>query len=205
MSKIKAVLFDADGVIQQMPKDWMSRVETLLANRAKAEAFMDEAFAAEKPCLTGDGDFLATITDLLRRWDKAFSLDEILKVWTHIECSQEMLSLISQLRKNGIVVGLATNQQAFRADYMKHELAYQDKFDALFISCELGVAKPDLTFFQRISESLQIPANQILFFDDRQDNVLSARESGMQAEVFDLKHGVSEMFGFLKKHGINIE
>jgi FMN phosphatase YigB (HAD superfamily) len=50
-----------------------------------------------------------------------------------------------------------------------------------FISCEMGVRKPDAAAFEAVARSLGVPLGHILFFDDTLANVEGARATGMQA------------------------
>ena len=54
-------------------------------------------------------------------------------------------------------------------------------FCRIFASCAMGVRKPELEAFQAISDAISVPAAQIMFFDDLQENVEGARAAGMLA------------------------
>ncbi len=67
MTNIKVVLFDADGVIQTTPQTWRSRLEALVGDPGKVTDFLADVFEAEKPCLTGRGDFSVELGKVLDR------------------------------------------------------------------------------------------------------------------------------------------
>jgi glucose-1-phosphatase len=56
-----------------------------------------------------------------------------------------------------------------------------DKLDHLFLSHEIGHLKPNHQAFQAAVDGLQIPANEIIFFDDNIDNVNAAQAFGLKA------------------------
>ncbi len=56
-----------------------------------------------------------------------------------------------------------------------------DLFDHLFISSEMGIRKPDRAFFEHILDALGVEAESILFIDDKERNIIAAREVGMDA------------------------
>ena len=74
-----------------------------------------------------------------------------------------------------------------------------DLFHDVFVSCELGLRKPDAAAFRQVSESIGIRPESILFFDDTLENVDGARGVGMSAvrvgEFADIHDGVK---GFLE-------
>ena len=62
MQTIRAVLLDADGVVQLPGAVWSGSLAALCGDPSRADEFRAEVFAAEKPCLTGAADFEAALT-----------------------------------------------------------------------------------------------------------------------------------------------
>lgn len=56
-----------------------------------------------------------------------------------------------------------------------------DKLDHLFLSYEIGHIKPHHEAFQAAIDGLNLPAHEVIFFDDNIDNVNAAKVFGMQA------------------------
>jgi putative hydrolase of the HAD superfamily len=48
-------------------------------------------------------------------------------------------------------------------------------------SHRLGIAKPDAAIYQHAAEGLGVPPSEILFIDDREENIMAARAAGMHA------------------------
>jgi len=67
---------------------------------------------------------------------------------------------------------------------MQQDLNYDSLFDVSFYSCELGVKKPDTTYFEKIVERLELPSSKLLFIDDKDTNVKAAQQVGLQAFCF---------------------
>lgn len=71
-----------------------------------------------------------------------------------------------------------------------------DLFHGVFVSCDLGLRKPDAAAFRHVSESIGVKPENILFFDDTLENVDGARGIGMSAlrvrEFADIRDGVKE-------------
>ncbi|MEZ5138063.1 MAG: HAD-IA family hydrolase [Acidimicrobiales bacterium] len=62
--------------------------------------------------------------------------------------------------------------------------AVGDAFDDLIASWRLGAAKPDPEAFERAGAALGVVAEQIVFFDDTEANVVAAAEAGWDAHRF---------------------
>lgn len=56
-------------------------------------------------------------------------------------------------------------------------------FDHIFLSCRLGMEKPDAAIFHKVVEGLGVEPGRILFFDDSETNCQAARDCGLQALV----------------------
>ena len=54
-------------------------------------------------------------------------------------------------------------------------------FSRHYISYEIGHLKPDAKAFQHAIDDLNCPPEQILFLDDREENIEAARNLGMGA------------------------
>ncbi len=201
---IHAVLFDADGVLQQPAAGWRDKVAELCGDPDHAETFVEEVFTVERPCFRGRADFGRALDAVLRRWNSRFSVDQALQVWTLIEPDSGMLEVVDRLRGQGLTVGLATNQQAYRADFMTFRLGYAELFDHLFYSCDIGYAKPSDEYFQAVLERLAAPVQEVLFLDDHEANVQAARQLGLQAETLSIDEGAAGAGRLLDRYGISL-
>jgi putative hydrolase of the HAD superfamily len=95
----------------------------------------------------------------------------------------ELVACIDRLRTRGWRVGLLSN---FSTD-LRAMLAQQDllrRFDALAISGEIGVMKPDAAAYQAVLTMLGLAAPACVFIDDLPANVAAAQAIGMQGIVF---------------------
>lgn len=178
---LRAILFDADGVIQRTPQNWLADLAARLElDPARAEDLLSDLFDAERPTLVGTGDFRSALAAVLDRWDRSRLLEVALVSWHEIEVDHEMLAVVDRLREQGLRCCLATNQQDLRAAYMRRGLGYDLRFDDQFYSCELGVAKPDAAYFTTVLDRLGLRPGEVLFIDDSARNVDMAAELGLR-------------------------
>lgn len=201
---IKAILFDADGGIQRRPHGWKDALGERLGFRGDPTGFLADVYDAEIPILDGGNDFIERLSTLLAHWNCTATLEEALHVWTMLDVGSEIMETISSLRQRGVNCHLASNQEAYKARYMSEVLGYRDLFDKQFYSCHIGVKKPDGGYFRAILSDLKLPPNQLLFIDDRQANVDSAREVGLHAATYHLNTGLAELHRILGAHDLHI-
>ena len=183
---IRAVLFDADGVIQHATDDLALRVHAALGFVPSPLAdFRAEVFAAELPALTGERDVVAALAPVLEKWGApGKAADLVHSWWSSIDVDVHMVDLIHDLRARGYVCALATNQHEHRARHMDLERGYAELFDRAYYSCRLGLAKPDARYFDAIVNALALEPDQLLLIDDNELNVAGARAAGLQAVRF---------------------
>jgi putative hydrolase of the HAD superfamily len=149
------------------------------------EPFISGVLAAERPAIAGQGELIDRLEPVVRKWGAPGKARALAEAWWHcVEPDAGVFSLIKQLRRQGLLCALATNQQRFRAEYMREQLGYDALFDRSFYSYELGSVKPEPRYFETIVASLALPAEQLLFIDDLEPNVLAARGVGLQAAQF---------------------
>lgn len=199
MTNIKAVLFDADGVLT-LPEE----VFTVMYSKSHGldpepfERFFRESWSA---IVTGKKDLKESIVENPELWQWNGSADELLEYWFKTEDvrNEELLALIGDLKQRGLSCYLATDQERYRGEYMK-DMMFKDLFEHYFVSSELGVTKTNPKFFEVIIEQLQLAnpelkASDIVFFDDSQSKVDTACSVGINGQLY---KSVDQVRDFLK-------
>ena len=54
-------------------------------------------------------------------------------------------------------------------------------FERVFLSCSMGLRKPEAAAFAAVAQGIGAPLERILFFDDTHENVIGAQAAGMAA------------------------
>jgi hypothetical protein len=150
----RAVLFDADGVMQSMGPVAAHLRDRFGWSDDRAIAFLHDYWERESECgcLEGRSEFAGVLEELLVDWEIAddpagFYHDFLTAA---IVPDEENLALVTEVRATGILCALATNQEVGRARFMTDTLGYERVFDHLFFSCELQCAKPSPAYFNAI-------------------------------------------------------
>jgi putative hydrolase of the HAD superfamily len=110
-----------------------------------------------------------------------------------INIDDSIFAVIKQLQKKNIKMGILSNTASVMHSAVE-ELADMSCFDYQFLSCEIGMEKPDKAIFEHVTEKLSHPKDEILFVDDRLSNVNAAKNFGMKAIHFtDTVHLVTDL------------
>ena len=94
----------------------------------------------------------------------------------------DLLAYIDRLR-SGYRLGLLSNATAARGRFF-NESGIADHFDAITISGEEGVMKPDERIYRIALGRLNVKPNEAIFVDDFSENVAAARVLGMTGVHF---------------------
>ena len=184
---IKGVIFDYGRVLawtqnQEPRAAWERRLG--LAPGALTRAVHNEHswIAAQRGTITIDAHWQEVSTALrLTPADTtalraAFYAGDVLNV--------ELVACIDRLRARDLRVGLLSN---FSAD-LRAMLGQQDllrRFDALAISAEIGIMKPEAAAYQAVLAMLQMEAHTCVFIDDVPANIAAAQAVGLHGIVFE--------------------
>jgi len=204
---IKHILFDADGVLQYATRHWQPALQSVLNldNESQAKAFVQDVFAAETEVLESESGFIVRLEAVLAKWGRPGLLSETLAVLHSIEVHHDVMQTVQAIRRSGIRCHIASNQQTLRARHMSEGLNYRSLFDTEFYSCFVGAAKPKTKFFDKVVAQLDCEAGAVLFLDDRAENVESAKQAGLNAEVFFGADGALSLQRQLASFGVFVD
>jgi putative hydrolase of the HAD superfamily len=199
---VRAVLVDADGVLQVNADDWLDRLRAFVPAE-DGEEFVDDLFAAEEPALRGERRFADVVAEVCARWRLTGREEELVDHWRHALVQPEVVELVRELRDTGIGCHLATNQNDVRAAYLLDELGYADLFDSAFCSCDLGTTKDDPAFLRAVADRLGLPIGQLLLVDDSEDHVETARRAGARAVQWSVGERTDDLRRRLAAEGLD--
>src|SRR6266702_1567965 len=191
------ILFDADGVLT-LPEDVFSVVYAR-SHGLDTDPFENFFRNEWSPIVTGAKDLKESIAANPELWQWNGSVDELLDYWFKTEDvrNEELLKLIGEIKNKGIPCFLATDQEKYRAEYMK-SVMFKDLFSGYFVSAELGVGKTDTRFFALVLARLGveypvIKPSEVIFFDDSQSKVDTAKAVGIDARLFEDNKQIREL------------
>ncbi len=88
---------------------------------------------------------------------------------------------LEKLKRSGIRLAVISNWDE-RLKRLLKALDLLPFFEAIFIACELGLAKPDPAIYEHACQQLKVPPKRALMVGDSlEDDVLAARKAGLWA------------------------
>ena len=189
MHNFKVVLFDVDGVLIQAPK-LFSEVycEKYNIDLEKLEPFFGSK--EFKDCSIGKMDLKEAITLHNDKWQWKEDPGELIAEWMQVENfpNKELLKIAEELREEGIKTYVVTQQEKHRRDFL-NKIVFKEKFNGFFASCDLGLHKDTIEFWDKILELLKhnhkdLNPEDIIYFDDKQKLVDLANSVGIRAYLY---------------------
>lgn len=115
-----------------------------------------------------------------------------IRSWISVEPGT--VQLLAELHAGGTRVALLSNAGFDFSDPFRHSpmAAY---FEAMFVSAELGLIKPDPEIYRVVARELGITLEQMVFIDNKKINVDAAVALGVTGHVFTT---VAELRAFLE-------
>lgn len=178
---LRCVVFDLDGVVIPSEPTFAMFEADYGITRDQFREFFSGPY---RDAMLGVVDLETVLEPTIESWGWQHGPSSFMATWFRSceEPEPEALRLIRSLRGRGLATCAATNQDSRRAAHLDALPWLRDSFQSRFFSCRLGVAKPDLGYFERVQSELGLPASAILFLDDKFENVESARAVGWHSE-----------------------
>jgi putative hydrolase of the HAD superfamily len=120
------------------------------------------------------------LIDQLRRWD--------VEMWSDVD--SDMTEWLGRVQASGLKTAVLSNMHPDMATYARRTFTWLSAFDSLTLSCEVRLIKPERAIYERCLKSVALRPEQALFIDDREVNVLAAREAGLRALRFESVEGL---------------
>lgn len=201
--KYQVILFDADGMTIQSPRfsDRLEKEHGITWEKMKP--FFQGPF---NDCKLGKSDLKQELAKVVKEWGWHGTVDELMAFWFKDDViGEDIIDLVKNLRSQGVRCYLATNQEAYRAQYLRNDLGLSKIFDGLFVSTDIGYLKKDPKFFEEIVADLNeasrgmsatLDREQILFVDHEAENIAAAKQASLSTYTF---HDMDAFKEFLKQ------
>ncbi|MFW6146261.1 MAG: HAD family hydrolase [Planctomycetota bacterium] len=183
---IRAVIFDVGHVLVDVrmadtPRTWAAAAG-LAVEAVERVYWSDTAYERLERGEITLADYHAHVAAQL---DGPLSLDDFSRGWCDIfgPILPGVEALLDRLDGRVRLVCLSNTNAAHAAVWGE---AYRDllgHFERVFTSHTLGARKPEASCFRQVLDYLALPADQVVFIDDRPENVVAAEALGMHGIV----------------------
>ena len=123
--------------------------------------------------------------------NSGYGFEDFKKLWFGIVVPDPVIIGIKDvLKRKGLITALITNNNQphmhlFRSEYPR----VLDNFDYIMVSSRVGIRKPNVEMWIRPMEALGLKAEECLFVEDREENLLAFRNLGGLTYQYDPTRG----------------
>ncbi|MCP4766275.1 MAG: HAD family phosphatase [Gammaproteobacteria bacterium] len=200
---ITALLFDLGGVIIDIDftlalQSW-SKCSRLPIDEIERRFKMDEAFQRHE---RGEIECHEYFTHLRLTLELEASDDEIVQGWNAIFVDEitATIDTIAAIRTELPCYAFTNSNPTHQDFWMATFPTAINAFEEIFVSSEMGLRKPEREAFEAIAATTGNRLDEILFFDDTEENVVGARVAGMPAVLVnshaDVEQALAEINAF---------
>jgi putative hydrolase of the HAD superfamily len=184
---LSAVIFDY-GMVLSAPADPDAHRALIEVFGAPAEDFEREYWAHRHAYDAGQFDGPGYWRLCARGAGVALAAEQIqrliaddIRMWS--SHNPVMIDWANAVTDSGLTTGILSNIPFEHADAFRHQ-DWARRFTHNTWSCYLRLAKPDPAIYHHVLDAIQTPAEEVLFLDDRQENILSAEAVGLHGILF---------------------
>ncbi|CCV43734.1 glucose-1-phosphatase [Yersinia enterocolitica] len=140
---------------------------------------MGEVFQQHERGEISDEDFARQLSDEM---GLSLSFEQFAEGWqaVFVALRPEVISIMQKLRAEGHRVVVLSNTNRLHCNYWpQHYPEVAAAADHMYLSQDLGMRKPEARIYQHVLSAENISAEQAVFFDDVEANIVAARIEGM--------------------------
>ncbi len=197
---IRAVIFDLGQVLLAYDEHLVFRaIEGLGPRRSPYEVFGDPLAWALQDLAEAGG---ITPAGMVVQLNRVFGLEIPEAAWASAWAAgctgpvPGMLELLARLEPR-TTVGVLSNTVPWHWASGLAQIPPLRRWEHCFLSYELGCRKPGERIYRLTLEGLGLPAEQVVFIDDRPENIRGARAVGMHGVLFEgsaaLEHALASL------------
>jgi putative hydrolase of the HAD superfamily len=188
------LIFDLDGVVITYEKNFAEAYSAEFGvDTAKIYEFFSNDYYA---CAIGQASLRDKIEKYIPLWEWQGDAESLIQYWFEKQSKVDtrLLDLIDSARQSGHKCYVASDQDETRSAYVRKLVNVDDAFDGSFFSCDMGITKTEVAFFERMLAELGNTLGDVYFWDDNPKNVKVAKHVGIRAEVYNSFEEFQPMF-----------
>ena len=183
----RVVVFDYGEVISHQPSD--ADRERLVARAGVAtEPFWAAYWAHREPLDQGRATIAEYWAAVARHVGVEWDAVDVHELWAidhrgWLSVDPGTLRVLHALADGGTRLALLSNAGADFSGWLRSG-SFAPLFERVFVSGELGLVKPHAAIYEHVIDELGISPSELLFVDNRSENVEGARAVGGDGHVF---------------------
>jgi len=184
---VNTVVFDLGGVLVDWDPRYLLR-EVMPGREAEMETLLRDVLNHAWNLERDRGDSWTEAMDELKaqhpQWADVFDLYTERWPETLAGSHEATVAILHELKDRGVLLYALSNWSAEMFPHAEAKYDWLRLFDGVVVSGRVKMVKPDREIFDYLIETFGLRAEDLLFVDDHEPNVIAAREYGIAAHHF---------------------
>lgn len=182
---MKAILFDFDGVLT-IDKYGSDSILRYLDEHTDVpfEILKKEYYKINKGLLYGQYTHKDIWNDFCKNIGADIDIQMLMDSFINTPLDNDMLSVVKQLKEK-YLIGLVTDNKVDRIDAILQHFGLVSMFDVVTVSAQCKCGKDHRKIFEVTMNELNVDADQCVFVDNSEKNLVIPNEMGMHTILFD--------------------
>jgi len=182
---IKAIFFDLGDTV--FHPDWRGRDKEVMKKTGVSVLWNKEMEKIHPDVSKGKRPLEDMFKLAMREQNRFVEMNFLVKVFResyakHSPIDFRMIGLVKKLRKKYNVFALSNTSKLRSSVDRKRGLF--NNFDRVFLSCDIGMLKPDKRIYYYVLRKTGFKSKEVLFIDNDKKNIASAKKVGMNVILF---------------------
>lgn len=180
----KALLFDLGGVVvdisfERALERW-SHHSGLVADTLKSRFAFDAAYEQHE---RGEISAEAFFASLRKTLGVTLSDGQLKDGWNAIFIGEvpQTVALLKRLEGKVPLYAFSNTNETHKRFWSERYADSLTPFEQVFVSSDMGKRKPERDAFAYVASEIEVDFEEIIFFDDTQENIAAAENLGVQA------------------------
>jgi len=191
---IKAILFDFDGVLT-IDKTGSTTITNYISSVCDIplEKVRASYYKYNKQLLLGDTTHQVIWKDFCNDLGQDIDYSILIDSFRYTNLDDKMIALVRKLKER-YCIGMVTDNKCDRINTILEHNSLNQYFDVVAISAHLHSSKNSKDIFEYVIDTLGVSANECVFIDNTEKNLVIPKQMGMATILFDDENRDYDLF-----------
>lgn len=183
---VKTIILDFGGVLGSDSDLWNSYAREILKITGLSARQLNKIFDLHWPDLKeGRKDTSSFWDEVYKKSKNNIPRGTLEKLYAScVKINKPVLQLAKNLKEKGFDLAILTNESREWMNFKIKKFQLNEIFNKIYCSAFIGVVKPNIKAFKYVLKNLNISPSEVIFIDNQENNVFTARKLGIKSILF---------------------
>ena len=181
---IKTIIFDFGGIFSENLDSWNTMYKRIPEKTGLTAGELDEIFSKYWIEISvGKRDFTDILKMFVSKSKNKVTMEDLLRIYSSdTKINKDALDILKDLKNKGFRIIILSNESKTGEQIRLNRI--KNFVDKIYSSAAIGLRKPDPQIFKYVLSKENLKADEALFIDDRERNIIVAEELGIRSILY---------------------